>query len=101
MTRDELQRLIRGPIATVPTAFDDEYELDLGTMAELTKSWVESGLVAGTAVIKVAAAMGEGPMLSVERWHPPSLHRKGDVHHVQETGSCFRGGGCRCPAHRV
>ena len=68
MTRDRLRDLIRGPIATVPTAFDDEFELDLGCMASLTQFWVESGLVAGTAVIKVAAAMGEGPMLRDDEW---------------------------------
>jgi 4-hydroxy-tetrahydrodipicolinate synthase len=66
--RDELKKLIRGPIATVPTAFDDQHELDLGTMAALTQLWVESGLVAGVAVIKVAAAMGEGPMLADDEW---------------------------------
>ena len=37
-------------------------------MAELTKFWVGSGLVAGTAVIKVAAAMGEGAMLEDSEW---------------------------------
>lgn len=68
MTRDELQKLIVGPIATVPTPFDEDFEVDLGRMAEATEFWVESGLVAGTAVIKVAAAMGEGPMLSEDEW---------------------------------
>src|SRR5215217_1743227 len=68
MTRDELRRLIQGPIATVPTAFDERYALDLGTMAALTEWWVEQGLVAGTTVIKVAAAMGEGPDLTDEEW---------------------------------
>ena len=37
-------------------------------MAEMTQWWVESGLVAGKAVIKVAAAMGEGPMLRDTEW---------------------------------
>ena len=68
MTRDELKQLIQGPIATVPTPFDDDFEVDFGRMAEVTKFWVDSGLVAGTAVIKVAAAMGEGPMLSDDEW---------------------------------
>ncbi len=68
MTRDELKRLIQGPIATVPTAFDDKLKLDLGVMADLTQWWVENGVVAGTTVIKVAAAMGEGPDLSDDEW---------------------------------
>ena len=32
-------------------------------MHELTQMWVDEGLVKGRAVLKVAAAMGEGPML--------------------------------------
>ena len=73
MEREALKRLIVGPIATVPTPFDEDYEVDYGRMAELTKWWVESGLVKGKAVIKVAAAMGEGPMLSDHEW--PALLR--------------------------
>lgn len=68
MTRDELKRLIVGPIATVPTAFDDQFEVDFGRMAAATDYWVNAGLVAGRAVIKVAAAMGEGPMLRDDEW---------------------------------
>jgi len=68
MKREELKGLIVGPIATVPTPFDDDFEVDFGRMAAATQFWVESGLVAGKAVIKVAAAMGEGPMLSDNEW---------------------------------
>lgn len=68
MNREELQELIKGPIATLPTAFDEEYYLDLGRMAELSEWWVESGLVAGVSPLKVAAAMGEGPDLSDDEW---------------------------------
>ena len=68
MNREELKGLIRGPIATVPTAMDDQYRLDLDTMAELTRWWVDQGLVKGTTVIKVAAAMGEGPDLNDDEW---------------------------------
>lgn len=68
MKRDELKQLIQGPFATVPTPFDDQYQLDLDTMAELTRWWVENGLVKGTTVIKVAAAMGEGPAFTDEEW---------------------------------
>ena len=68
MQRDELRALIQGPIATVPTAFDDRYRLDLGRMADLAAWWVDQGLVAGTTVIKVAAAIGEGPDLADDEW---------------------------------
>ena len=68
MKREELRKLTVGPIATVPTPFDDDFEVDFGRMASATQFWVDSGLVAGKAVIKVAAAMGEGPMLSDDEW---------------------------------
>ena len=68
MNRADLRDLIQGPIATVPTPFDDDYEVDFGRMHQLTQQWVEEGLVKGKAVIKVAAAMGEGPMLKDEEW---------------------------------
>jgi 4-hydroxy-tetrahydrodipicolinate synthase len=68
MNREALKKWIQGPIATVPTPFDANYQVDYGRMAELTQWWVESGLVAGKAVIKVAAAMGEGPMLRDTEW---------------------------------
>ena len=64
MDREYLKNAIQGPIATVPTPFDDDFNIDYGVMADLTKWWVYSGLIMGTAVIKVAAAMGEGPMLA-------------------------------------
>ncbi len=68
MNRQELRELIQGPIATVPTPFDDDFEVDFGRMHQLTQQWVDEGLVKGKAVIKVAAAMGEGPMLKDEEW---------------------------------
>ena len=68
MDRNELRKLIVGPIATVPTPFDDDYEVDYGRMYELTQQWVDEGIVAGKGVIKIAAAMGEGPMLSDDEW---------------------------------
>jgi len=73
MNREECRKYIRGTIATIPTAFDDEYRLDLGRMAELTQWWVSQGLGTPTAPIKVAAAMGEGPDLNDEEW--PALLR--------------------------
>ena len=68
MNRDELKRIIVGPVAAVPTPFDDDFELDLGRMAAATEFWVANGMVTGKCVIKVAAAMGEGPMLSDDEW---------------------------------
>ena len=70
MTRDELKRLIVGPVVTVPTPFDDDFEIDYGCMAAATQFWVDSGLVAGKAVIKVAAIGGEGTMLRDDEWPP-------------------------------
>ena len=68
MNREEVKKLVVGPIATVPTPFDDDYEVDFGRMHELTQMWVDEGLVKGRGVIKVAAAMGEGPMLRDDEW---------------------------------
>ena len=68
MTRDELKKLIVGPIATVPTPFDDSYQVDYGRLAEATERWVQAGLVSGRSVLKVAAAMGEGPQLGEREW---------------------------------
>ena len=64
MNRAELKKLINGIPATVPTPFDDDYNLDLARMTDLTKWWVEKGLGSDVAPLKVAAAMGEGPELS-------------------------------------
>jgi len=68
MKRDELRKLIKGPILTVPTAFDGSLEVDHGRMTELTEWWVESGLVTGKAVIKVGAVGGEGDKLRDSEW---------------------------------
>ena len=32
MNREDLRELIQGPIATVPTPFDDDFEVDYGRM---------------------------------------------------------------------
>jgi len=68
VTRDELRRLIQGPIAAVSTAFDDRFMLDLAAMEDLTEWWIDNGLVTGKTVLKVAAAIGEGPDLTDEEW---------------------------------
>ena len=68
MQRDEVRRLLQGPVCTVPTPFDDGFEVDYGRMYELTQWWMEQGLVKGKTIIKVAAGLGEGPMLSDDEW---------------------------------
>lgn len=68
VNREELRKLIVGAIATVPTPFDDEFEVDYTRMAEATERWIQGGLVQGKSVIKVAAAMGEGPQLRDNEW---------------------------------
>lgn len=37
MNRDQLKRLIHGPIAALPSACDDNFQLDTAVMAELTE----------------------------------------------------------------
>ena len=73
MNLEEIKSLIIGPMATVGTPFDDDFEVDYGKFYNLTQWWVDQGLVKGRAVIKVAAAMGEGPQLRDEEW--PALLR--------------------------
>jgi len=68
VTREQLKKLIQGPIATLPTPMDDNFDLDLGTMTDLVHWWVENGLTADRAPLKVAAAMGEGPDLTDDEW---------------------------------
>jgi len=68
MTREELQKLIRGVPATVPTPFDDDLRVDLARMTDLIRWCVEQGLGTDYAPLKIAAAMGEGPDLSDDEW---------------------------------
>ena len=68
MDRSELKQQITGALTTVATPFDDDFEVDYARMAETAEWWVDQGLVTGKAVIKVAAAMGEGPQLRDTEW---------------------------------
>ena len=70
MNRSELKKVIRGTIVTMPTAFDDNYKLDLDTMAEMTRWYISEGLGGETSPLKVAAAMGEGPDLADDELAP-------------------------------
>ncbi len=63
-----MRKLIVGAIATVPTAFDDNFEIDHGLMAAATEGWIEAGLVNGQSTLKVAASIGEGHLLREEEW---------------------------------
>jgi 4-hydroxy-tetrahydrodipicolinate synthase len=64
----DLKRMIQGPLAAVPTAFKDDYSLDLGRMADLTDWWIDQGIANGRTALKVTAAIGEGPDLSDDEW---------------------------------
>ena len=68
MNREELKELIQGVVATTPTPFDDDLELDLVRTDEITRWWVENGLGARGAPLKIAAAGGEGPDLTDAEW---------------------------------
>jgi 4-hydroxy-tetrahydrodipicolinate synthase len=57
MRRDELKRLIYGPMGAVPTPFDKNLKPDLGALADLVRWYVDCGVVAGRAVIKVSGAV--------------------------------------------
>jgi dihydrodipicolinate synthase/N-acetylneuraminate lyase len=68
MDRGQLKQLITGAVTTVATPFDDDFQVDYSRMAETAQWWVDQGLLTGKAVIKVAAAMGEGPQLRDTEW---------------------------------
>jgi 4-hydroxy-tetrahydrodipicolinate synthase len=68
MNREELKKLIQGTVVTLPTAFHDDFRLDLGRQAELTAWWVEQGLGTAISPLKATAAMGEGPDMDDDEW---------------------------------
>ena len=68
MDREELKQYIQGTPATIPTAFDNRFNVDNIKMKEMTEWWVASGLGTNTAALKVLAAMGEGPDISDDEW---------------------------------
>lgn len=70
MNRAELRELLRGLVVVATTPMDDNYELDLGNMYEITQWWVESGVVTGRACIKIASVMGEVPQLRDREFGP-------------------------------
>ena len=68
MDREQLKKRIRGTPVTLPTAFDEDMNVDMGRMADMTRWWVEQGLGTDVAPLKTSAAMGEGPDLSDDEW---------------------------------
>ncbi len=73
MNREELRKLIVGPIGAVSTPFDGDLEVDLGAMHEMVQMMIDSGVCNGKGAIKIASALGEGPMLRETEW--PALLR--------------------------
>jgi 4-hydroxy-tetrahydrodipicolinate synthase len=68
MDRKELREIIKGLVVVTVTPFQRDHELDLGTMAENTEWFIDSGLVNGRAVLKVASVMGELTSMTDEEW---------------------------------
>ena len=68
MDRQELRQRLQGIVGVTVTPVDDDYEVDYGRMAELTKWWVANGLVKGKAMLKVNSVMGEGPQMRDDEW---------------------------------
>ena len=57
MNREELKKLIRGTIVTLPTPFDEDFNVDMARMAEMTQWWIENGLGTDVAPLKVVARL--------------------------------------------
>lgn len=64
MDKESLRKLVVGPMGVLPTPFDENYQLDLGTMHALIQRLIDNGVTHGKGVLKIASAVGEGPMLS-------------------------------------
>ena len=68
MNRNALRKLIVGPVGAIPTPFDKDHEIDLGAMHDMVQRIVSEGVSDGNGVIKIASALGEGPMLRDDEW---------------------------------
>mgnify|MGYP001274816140 CR=1 FL=1 len=73
MYKNDFRKLFVGPFAAVPIPFDADYQVDLGAMHAMVQRMVDGGVSRGDGVIKIASAIGEGPMLSDDEW--PTLLR--------------------------
>ena len=52
MDREELKKLLVGPIGAVSTPFDEDLEVDLGAMREMVQMMIDSGVRNGRGVDK-------------------------------------------------
>jgi 4-hydroxy-tetrahydrodipicolinate synthase len=57
MQREELKRLIFGPMGAVPTPFDNALRPDLAAVTDLIQWYLECGVTAGMGTIKVCGAV--------------------------------------------
>lgn len=68
MNRNKLKKLFVGPFGAVPTPFDKKYEIDLGALNAMIQRMIDGGVSNENGVIKIAAGLGEGPMLDESEW---------------------------------
>ena len=68
MNRQQKRDVYQGVIGVTITPYYDNYEVNYGKMADLTKWWIINGLVLGDAALKVCSVMGEVPQLRENEW---------------------------------
>ena len=68
MNRQQKRDVYQGVIGVTVTPYYDNYEVNYGKMADLTKWWISNGLVLGDAALKVCSVMGEVPQLRENEW---------------------------------
>ena len=68
MNRQQKRDVYQGVIGVTVTPYYDNYEVNYGKMADLTKWWISNGLVRGDAALKVCSVMGEAPQLRENEW---------------------------------
>ena len=68
MNRQQKRDVYQGVIGVTVTPYYDNYEVNYGKMADLTKWWISNGLVRGDAALKVCSVMGEEPQLRENEW---------------------------------
>ena len=68
MNRQQKRDVYQGVIGVTVTPYYDNYEVNYGKMADLTKWWISNGLVRGDAALKVCSVMGEVPQLRENEW---------------------------------
>ena len=68
MNRQQKRDVFQGVIGVTVTPYYDNYEVNYGKMADLTKWWISNGMVRGDAALKVCSVMGEAPQLRENEW---------------------------------